>query len=160
MNRIGNLRASSPKKEVHITGFSAELWTMWLEMPICLTQLKHHALQIGKMFHSQLFIYRRDIYKHQQDFDGGDYTVMTWVYPVAFNYWSRILDIGNYPLDDFVFRLSIETSGFVSQHFYENIYSERLFVFSNTSLVLKTWEAFEPLLLSIPSDDGLTMIFE
>ncbi len=28
-------------------------------------------------------------------FDGGDFSVMAWVYPRAFNYFSRIIDFGN-----------------------------------------------------------------
>jgi hypothetical protein len=49
-------------------------------------------------------------------FDGGDYTVMTWVYPFELDGWSILLFFGTYfEPDDMYFSLSNGFSGFVQQ---------------------------------------------
>ena len=74
-------------------------------------------------------------------FTGGSYTVMAWVYPRAFNHFSRIIDFGNGQLSDsLVFSLSFYTTGIVTQKIYRNSNVSSLDLQSSQPLQLNQWQ--------------------
>ena len=81
-------------------------------------------------------------------FDGGNFTVMAWIYPRAFNSYSRLIDFGNGENNDNVIcTISEGTSGKVRTAFFN---SSILFgLTSNQTLQLNKWQhvafTFSPL---------------
>ena len=73
-------------------------------------------------------------------FDGGDYTVMAWIYPIAFNSWSRILDFGNGASSDNLHcDLTYDSTGKVAQLIFQGA-SNKLSLQSNQQLELNKWQ--------------------
>jgi hypothetical protein len=72
-------------------------------------------------------------------FDGGDYTIMAWVYPRSFNSWSKILEFGNGESNRVVCVLSSGITGIVNHRIYNGT-SESLYLSTNQPLQLNKWQ--------------------
>jgi hypothetical protein len=78
-------------------------------------------------------------------FTGGSYTVMAWVYPRAFNSWSRIFEFSNFAFgvgsDNLIFSFTQSTSGQTVQTFYRGTSSSASLTSTSTStLQLNQWQ--------------------